>query len=79
MSEPSARLPKLLEAKVARVARRLRKPRTSVLREAIDEYAARHDPEAVTEAMNRVADAVDTRPDPGLAAAARRAFERTEW
>jgi hypothetical protein len=49
-----------------------------VLRDAIDEYVARHHSEAVTEAMNRVAELVDTRPDPGVAGAARRALERTE-
>jgi len=61
------------------VARRLRKPRGVVLREAIEEYAARHEPEAVTEAMNRVAALLDTRLDPGVAAASRRVLERTEW
>jgi hypothetical protein len=72
-------LPRALEARVTRVARRLRKPRRVVLKEAIEEYAARHDPEAVTKAMNRVAALVDTRLDPGLAAASRRVLERTEW
>ena len=72
-------LPKALEAKVARVARRLRKPARMVLKEAVDEYAARHDPDAITEAMNCVAAIVDTRLDPGLAAATRQILERTEW
>jgi hypothetical protein len=57
----------------------LRKPRGVVLKEAIEEYAARHDPEAVTEAMNRVAAVVDTRLDGSLATASRRILERTEW
>jgi hypothetical protein len=57
----------------------LRKPRGVILREAIEEYAARHEPEAVTEAMNRVAAALDTRLDPGVAAASRKVLERTEW
>jgi predicted transcriptional regulator len=72
-------LPKVVEARVTRVARRLRKPRGVVLREAIEEYAARHEPEAVTQAMNRVVAVLDTRLDPGLAAASRRVLERTEW
>jgi len=50
-----------------------------VLKEAIEEYAARHDPDSVTEAMNRVAAVVDTRLDRGLAAASTRILERTEW
>ncbi len=61
------------------MARRLRKPRGVVLREAIEEYAARHEPEAVTQAMNRVAAVVDNRLDPGVAAASRKVLERTEW
>ncbi len=79
MRQQSASLPKRLEAKVAHVARRLRKPRHLVLKEAIDEYAARHDPDAITEAMNRVADTVDTHLDAGLAGAARGILERSEW
>jgi hypothetical protein len=75
----TATIPKTVDAKVERVARRLRKPRHVVLREAIEEYAARHDPDAVTAAMNRIADLVDTRPDLGLAGAARRVLERSEW
>jgi predicted transcriptional regulator len=42
-------IPKTLEAKVARVARQLRKAPRLVLKEAVDEYVARHDPEAVLE------------------------------
>ena len=36
-------------------------------------------PEAVTEAMNRVCEMVDTRPDPALEAVARRILEAVEW
>jgi len=75
----SSPIPKRLETKVARVARRLRKSRRLILEEAIDEYVARHDPEAVTQAMNRVAEAIDTRPDPAVAGAARSILEHTEW
>lgn len=79
MKHQAGALPRAIEARVTRVARRLRKPRGAVLREAIEEYAARHEPEAVTEAMNRVAAVLDTRLDPGVAAASRRVLERTEW
>jgi hypothetical protein len=77
--KPPQAIPKTLEAKVARVARRLRKPPRQVLKEAIDEYVARHDPQAVTEAMNRIAELLDTRPDPGVDRAARRILERSDW
>jgi len=79
MKRRAPALPRAIEARVTRVARRLRKPRGVVLKEAIEEYAARHDPDSVTEAMNRVAAVVDTRLDRGLAAASRRILERTEW
>ncbi len=72
-------IPKALAAKIARVARRLRKAPRLVLKEAIDEYVARHDPEAITEAVNRVTELMDSRPDPGVAGAARRILERTDW
>jgi predicted transcriptional regulator len=62
-----------------RLARRLEKSRSELYREAIAEFVARHDPEAITEAMDRVAERVDTRPDPLSSEAARRVLERTEW
>ncbi len=72
-------IPRALAAKVARVARRLRNPPRLVLTEAINEYVARHDSEAVTKAMNRVVELVDTRSQPGVAGAARRILEHTDW
>ena len=62
-----------------RLSRRLKKSRSQVYTEAVTEYIARHDPEAVTDAMNRVCDATDTRPDPAMSAAARRTLEGVEW
>lgn len=47
--------------------------------EAVAEYLARHDPEAITDAMNRVCEQVGAESDPGVSAAARRILERTEW
>jgi predicted transcriptional regulator len=62
-----------------RLARRLRKSRSQLYREALAEYVARHDPQAVTEAMDRVVEQVEPRPDAFTSAAARRVMERTEW
>jgi len=62
-----------------RLSRRLKKSRSQVYTEAVTEYIACHDPEAVTDAMNRVCDAMDTRPDPAISAAARRTLEGVEW
>ena len=62
-----------------RLSRGLKKSRSQVYTEAVTEYVARHDPEAVTEAMNRVCEAVDTRPNLAISAAARRTLESVEW
>jgi metal-responsive CopG/Arc/MetJ family transcriptional regulator len=62
-----------------RLSRRLKKSRSQVYTEAVTEYVARHDPDAVTEAINRVCEAIDTCPDPAISAAARRILEGSEW
>jgi metal-responsive CopG/Arc/MetJ family transcriptional regulator len=72
-------IPDKVYAEAERLSRRLKKSRSQVYTEAVTEYIARHDPEAVTEAMNRICEVVDTRLDPALAAAARRTLEAVEW
>jgi predicted transcriptional regulator len=62
-----------------RLARRLNKSRSELYREAVAEYVARHEPDAVTEALDRLADGMDTRLDAFSTDAARRALGRTEW
>jgi predicted transcriptional regulator len=63
-----------------RLARRLHKSRSELYREAIAEYVARHEPERVTEALDRVAAETDPAADSLFrAAAARRTLERTDW
>jgi metal-responsive CopG/Arc/MetJ family transcriptional regulator len=62
-----------------RLAQRLRKSRSQMYSEAIAEYVIRHEPDSITEQINAVCAEVDTRPDPFVAAAARRVLERTEW
>ncbi|ETX07764.1 MAG: hypothetical protein ETSY2_09360 [Candidatus Entotheonella gemina] len=61
------------------LARRLGKSRSQLYSEAVAEYLARHDPEAMTEAMNRVCDDVKTHPDAAWSAVACRVLERSEW
>ena len=72
-------IPDEVFAEAERLSRRLKKSRSQIYTEAVTEYITRHDPEAVTEAMNRVCEMVDTRPDPALAAVARRMLEAVEW
>jgi predicted transcriptional regulator len=72
-------IPDKVYAEAERLSRRLKKSRSQVYTEAVTEYIARYDPEAVTEAMNRVCEAVDTYPDPAITGAARRTLEDVEW
>lgn len=72
-------LPDGVYKRAERTAKRLKKSRSQLYAEAVAEYIARHDPDEVTEAMDRVCEAVDSRPDPALARAARQALQRTEW
>jgi len=62
-----------------RLARRARKSRSRVFSDALREYVARHAPDRVTEAMDRVCAQVGEQKDPFGAAAARRVLESTEW
>lgn len=62
-----------------REARRTRKSRSQLYAEALSEYLARHAPDEVTEAVNRVVDEIETTSDRFAAQVARRVLERTEW
>lgn len=62
-----------------RYARRAQKSRSQLYAEALSEYLARHAPDEVTEAMNRVVAEIAEPVDPFVAAAARRILERSEW
>jgi metal-responsive CopG/Arc/MetJ family transcriptional regulator len=72
-------IPDRVFAEAEKLSRRLKKSRSQVYTEAVTEYIARHDPEAVTEAMNLVCKSIDTRPDPAVSEAARRTLEGVEW
>jgi metal-responsive CopG/Arc/MetJ family transcriptional regulator len=72
-------IPDKVFAEAERLSRRLKKSRSQIYTEAVTEYVARHDPEAVTEAMNQVCEVIDTYPDPAISGAARRALEDIEW
>ena len=62
-----------------RLARRMRKSRSRLYAEAVAEYVNRHDPDAVTDAMNHVIEHVGAEPDLAWQAAARATLERVEW
>jgi metal-responsive CopG/Arc/MetJ family transcriptional regulator len=62
-----------------RQARRVKKSRSQLYAEALSEYLARHAPDEVTDAMNRVVEQLREPIDPFVSAAARRVLERSEW
>lgn len=72
-------IPDDLFEKVERIARRAGRSRSEVFSEALREYLARHAPEEVTEAMDRVCAEVERESDAFLDTAARRVLEKTEW
>jgi metal-responsive CopG/Arc/MetJ family transcriptional regulator len=72
-------LPDAVFEEAERLAADLGTTRSELYARALSEYIARHAPDRVTEAMNRVIDEVGEEPDPFVAAAARRILERVEW
>lgn len=62
-----------------RLARRTKRSRSQLFSEAVKEYLARHAPEEVTEAMDRVCLDVEPLKDDFVSSVARRVLERTEW
>lgn len=65
--------------KVERLARRAGRSRSEVFSAALAEYVARHAPDEVTEAMDRVCAELGDGPDPFMLVAGRRVLENTEW
>lgn len=66
--------------KVERLAKHGRRSRSEVFTAALREYVARHSPDEVTEAINRVCAEVDQSEDVEfLNAAARRLLKKVEW
>jgi metal-responsive CopG/Arc/MetJ family transcriptional regulator len=72
-------IPNEVFERAERLARRTRKSRSQVFSSALREYLARHAPDEVTEAMDRVCSAVGEQRDPFVARAAQQTLERSEW
>jgi predicted transcriptional regulator len=62
-----------------RLARELKTSRSQLYSRALKEFLARHAPDQVTAAMNRVCDDVGATPDGFRRRAARRVLQDTEW
>jgi predicted transcriptional regulator len=72
-------LPDDVFVQAERLARRLHKSRSELYRDALSEFVARHDADAITESMDRIAEQIDVRVDPFLAAAARHVLSQSDW
>ena len=62
-----------------RLAAELRTSRSELYSRALQEYVARHAPDRLTEAMNRVIEEVGSEVEEFSQRAARRVLERVEW
>jgi metal-responsive CopG/Arc/MetJ family transcriptional regulator len=62
-----------------RLARRTKKSRSRLFRDALKEYLARHSPDQVTEAMNNALAEIGAGEDGFVSTAARRILEQSEW
>lgn len=72
-------LPDDLSRRADEPAARLGKSRSQVYREALEEYAARRDPDAVTTLLNQVVDQTADAPDEWSRQATEAALRRSEW
>lgn len=62
-----------------RLATDLQTSRSQLYSRALQEFVARHSPDRVTEAMNRVLDEVGTEVDEFTRRAARNVLQRVDW
>lgn len=62
-----------------RLAAELKTSRSELYSRAVREYVARHAPDRLTDAMNRVVEEVGSEVDELSRRAARRVLERVEW
>jgi predicted transcriptional regulator len=65
--------------KAERLARRMKRSRSQLFSNAVEEYVDRHAPDRVTEAMDKVCAEIGTEPNPFVSAASRRVLENSEW
>jgi metal-responsive CopG/Arc/MetJ family transcriptional regulator len=72
-------LPNDIFDRAERLAKRHGKSRSQLFSDALREYLARHAPDEITEAMDRVCISLGTETDPFSSMAARRILERSEW
>jgi metal-responsive CopG/Arc/MetJ family transcriptional regulator len=72
-------IPDEVFAEAERLASELQTSRSQLYSRALQEFVARHAPERLTEAMNRVVDEVENDLDEFSRSASRRVLEQVEW
>ena len=72
-------IPDDLFERAEQLRRQQERSRSNVYASALAEYVARHAPDQVTEAMNRVCDKVNPDPDDFILSASRRILGHYEW
>jgi len=61
------------------LAKRMKMSRSQLYSRALTEYVARHAPDVVTEALDRLSAELGVEPDEFVSTTSRRVLERTEW
>jgi predicted transcriptional regulator len=61
------------------LAKRMKMSRSQLYSRALIEYVARHAPDVVTEALDRLSAELGVEPDEFVSTTSRRVLERTEW
>ncbi len=72
-------LPDELFVEADRLAKRLKKSRSQLYQEAVQEYLWRHSVEHVVEGLNRVCETIDVQSEPLVSAAAKKRLLDVEW
>lgn len=72
-------IPDPVFARTELFARRVKKSRSRIVSDALREYLARHSPDEITEAMDRVVSLVNEPADAFVSSAAKRRLEGVEW
>jgi metal-responsive CopG/Arc/MetJ family transcriptional regulator len=77
--ETAISIPDELFSKIEELARTTGKSRSQLLREALNEYLLRRDPEEITRSMDEALADIEDQNDRWLGEAGRYALERSEW
>ncbi len=72
-------LPEALFRDADELARRMKTSRSDVYRQALEEFVARHDVDAITDALDRALAEIEQTTDEFSGAASRKILEQTEW